>query len=42
VSRATATGVVERMLDHASNSRWDSLHEVLSDDFEIVEPDSLP
>lgn len=30
------------MLDHVAKSRWESLHEVLSDDFEIVEPDSLP
>ena len=30
------TRVVEQMLDHASNGRWDPLQE-----FEIVEPESV-
>jgi ketosteroid isomerase-like protein len=38
----THTGVVERMLGHAANGRWDALRDVLADDFVIVEPDSLP
>ena len=38
----TITGVVEEMLDHAANGRWHALEEVLDDQFEIVEPDSLP
>jgi ketosteroid isomerase-like protein len=42
MSRASATGVVEEMLDHAANARWDRLAEVLTDDFVIVEPASLP
>ena len=37
----TITGVVERMLDHAANGRWQALGDVLDDQFEIVEPDSL-
>jgi ketosteroid isomerase-like protein len=35
-------GMVERMLDHAAHQRWDELPAVLTDDFEIVEPPSLP
>jgi ketosteroid isomerase-like protein len=42
MSAASATGVVEQMLDHAANSRWDRLLEVLTDDFVISEPASLP
>ncbi|MGZ4305737.1 MAG: nuclear transport factor 2 family protein [Solirubrobacteraceae bacterium] len=38
----TITGVVERMLDRAANGRWRALADVLDDQFEIVEPDSLP
>jgi ketosteroid isomerase-like protein len=38
----TITGVVERMLDHAANGRWRALADVLDDQFEIVEPESLP
>jgi ketosteroid isomerase-like protein len=38
----TITGVVERMLDHTANGRWRALEDVLDDQFEIVEPDSLP
>jgi hypothetical protein len=38
----TMTGVVERMLDHAANGRWRALEDVLDDQFEIVEPESLP
>jgi ketosteroid isomerase-like protein len=34
--------VVEQMLDHAANARWSRLHEVLEDDFVILEPASLP
>ena len=30
------------MLDHAANGRWRALEDVLDDQFEIVEPDSLP
>lgn len=37
----TMTGVVERMLDHAANGRWRALADVLDDQFEIVEPESL-
>jgi hypothetical protein len=39
---AEITGVVEQMLDHATNSRWHALRDVLDPDFEIIEPDSLP
>ena len=39
---ANITGVVERMLDHAVHGRWQALEHVLDDQFEIVEPDSLP
>lgn len=39
---ASPTRVVERMLDHAANARWDELHDVLSPSFEILEPESLP
>ena len=38
----TITGVAERMLDHAANGRWRALEDVLDDQFETVEPDSLP
>ena len=38
----SATSVVERMLDHAANARWERLPEVLTEDFVIVEPASLP
>ncbi len=38
----TIAGVVERMLDHAANGRWQALEHVLDERFEIVEPDSLP
>jgi ketosteroid isomerase-like protein len=38
----TMTGVVERMLHHAANGRWRALEDVLDDQFEIVEPESLP
>jgi uncharacterized protein len=34
--------VVEQMLDHASNAPWPELDDLLSPDFEIVEPGSLP
>lgn len=30
------------MLDHVLNARWDQLPAVLTEDFVIVEPDSLP
>ncbi|HJS97051.1 MAG TPA: nuclear transport factor 2 family protein [Solirubrobacteraceae bacterium] len=36
------TGVVEQMLDHARHGRWEALEELLDENFEIVEPDSLP
>src|SRR5436305_883500 len=36
------SGVVEQMLDHATNGRWNGLHDVLDPNFEIIEPDSLP
>ncbi len=36
------TSVVEQMLDHAANGRWDALQDLLDPEFEIVEPDSLP
>jgi hypothetical protein len=39
---AQITRVVEQMLDHAANSRWHALCDVLDPDFEIIEPDSLP
>jgi ketosteroid isomerase-like protein len=42
MSDNSARGVVERMLDHASHARWDQLHDVLDEEFEIVEPESLP
>lgn len=38
----TINGVAERMLDHAANGPWQALEDVLDDQFEIVEPDSLP
>ena len=38
----TITGVVERLLDHAANGRWQALEEVLDKQFVIVEPESLP
>jgi len=38
----TITGVVEQLLDHATNGRWDELRDVLDPNFEIIEPDSLP
>jgi ketosteroid isomerase-like protein len=38
----SATRVVEQMLDHAANARWERLPEVLTGDFVIVEPASLP
>ena len=37
-----SVGVVQAMLDHAVNARWDQLHSVLAEDFVIIEPDSLP
>ena len=39
---AVITGVVEQMLDHAANGRWQALEEVLDEQFVIIEPDSLP
>ena len=42
MSDASATCVVEQMLVHAANARWERLPEVLTDDFVIVEPASLP
>ena len=39
---AIVTGVIEQMLDHAANGRWEALEDVLDDRFVIVEPDSLP
>jgi uncharacterized protein len=42
MSAGAATGVVEQMLDHAANARWEHLPEVLTGDFVIVEPESLP
>ena len=36
------TRVVEQMLDHAANGRWDPLQDILDPEFEIVEPESLP
>jgi uncharacterized protein len=42
MSGASATGVVEQMLDHAANARWDRLPEVMTDDFVITEPAWLP
>ena len=39
---AIVTGVVEQMLDHAANGRWEALEHVLDERFVIVEPDSLP
>lgn len=42
MSVAETPGVVEQMLDHAANGRWDALREVLDPEFEIVEPESLP
>jgi uncharacterized protein len=42
VSAESPTGVVEQMLDHAANARWARLRDVLTDDFVISEPGSLP
>src|SRR4051794_14820137 len=42
MSVAETTRVVEQMLDHAANGRWDALQELLDPEFEIVEPESLP
>jgi len=42
MSGSTATGVVEELLDHAANARWDRLPELMTDDFVITEPTSLP
>lgn len=42
IDTVSVTGVVERMLDHAARGRWGALPEVLGEDFEIIEPDSLP
>jgi hypothetical protein len=39
---SAATDVVGQMLDHAANHRWGRLPEVLTSDFVIVEPGSLP
>ena len=36
------TGVVEQMLGHAVHGRWEALEDVLDEQFEIVEPESLP
>jgi SnoaL-like domain len=38
----TTTSVVEQLLDHAANGRWEALEGVLDPAFEIVEPESLP
>ena len=38
---ASPASVVERMLDHSANERWDKLHQVLSPSFEIVESVTL-
>ena len=42
MSDASATGVVEQMLDHAADQRWEALTDLLAEDFVIVEPASLP
>jgi SnoaL-like domain len=42
MSTQAITGVVEQMLDHAANARWQALEDVLDPAFEIIEPDSLP
>jgi hypothetical protein len=34
--------VVEQMLGHAAHDRWDALGDLLDENFEIVEPYSLP
>lgn len=42
MSGVTRIGVVEELLDHASNRRWEALPDLLDEQFVIVEPDSLP
>jgi ketosteroid isomerase-like protein len=42
MSPLASTGVVEQMLGHAAHGRWEALSDVLAEEFEIVEPDSLP
>ena len=37
-----SVNAVEKMLDHVLNARWDHLPSVVTEDFVIVEPDSLP
>src|SRR3954447_17270188 len=39
---AQSTAVVEQLLDRVGRQRWDELPPLLTDDYEIVEPDSLP